>query len=120
LEETKLTVKKGNWYNNLQVGDEVAIDNGHLHIGPRYRIGTVTKITPTGQIQIDNKEPKFKHGYIKGDKYTATMCIHELTDVLKEKIFKEQMIDKLENMNFKNLTIKQLKEIQNILEKKDE
>lgn len=110
---------RSEWLKNLKVGDKVAIDRGRGTWSSRYEVGTVTKITPTGQVQINNKEPKFRNGYVSsGNKWDLGVSIHELTDEIKEQIFRDKMTAKLENMKFKELSTEQLREIQKILENK--
>jgi len=103
------------WYKKLSVGDKVVVDNGRGGLGIRYNIGTVTKVTPTKMIQVDNKETKFKNGMILGNRYKETKVIHPFDSVWAEVAFRCWAVWQLENTNFNNHSTEELKGIVKVL-----
>jgi len=100
--------------SKLKVGDSVVIDNGRLCMQMRYTVGKITKITPTGRIQVDGKEPKYKDGMISGDRYRETKVLHVMCSDWEEVAFRCKMIWNLKNMKFDNCSTEELRGIQKV------
>lgn len=61
--------KREGWLRELSVGDEVAVENGRYGV-PNWYFAKVSKITPSGRMELDDKYTYDPRGYkISDDKY---------------------------------------------------
>lgn len=116
------TTMRTEWIKTLQVGDSVAIVENSMVSCKKYSAGIITKITPTGQIEVNGDKTKFNNrGYITGDTYKATKFITQLTTEVEDTIFrdsfKDQLITMLIESKFKKVPTEKLREIKKILER---
>ena len=103
------------WLASLKKGDDVAIMCYKPGLGRVYSIGTITKITPTGQIQINGNDPKYRNGEINGDQYNNGPTLKPLTDEIRETVFREEACLKLRNTKYERLSTEKLRKIKAVL-----
>jgi len=69
------------WLASLSVGDTVGVNSGRWHWSYKgYTLHTITKITPTRQITLDNGQRFTNDGYEMGainSFYRAKLCTYE-------------------------------------------
>ena len=100
------------WLASLKKGDDVAVYDDEYHIG------TITKITPTCQIEIGGNGRKYKGGRVRDGYYSKSL--HPLTDEIRAEIFdrrfRKKVISTLRNMEYGELSTEKLRKIKAVLE----
>lgn len=109
--------KEKEWLASLKVGDEVCYSSYRSN----YTISKVKKITPTGQIVLENGN-RFKEGvYRSGTGAWATLYrLKPVTEEIREKILRTKLINVIGDTNLHGLTLQQLKDIYTIIRKEGE
>jgi len=98
----------------LKVGDKVAVDTGW---GRTYwEIHKIIKITPSGMIDTENGW-RFRNGRFNVDKWTS-YYLSEVTEKIIEEVEKRKLIENFKKIIPEGLSIKQLKELNEITNSK--
>lgn len=101
-------------FKNLQVGDLVFV-----YYYSKTCIRPVQKITPTGLIKVDGNLFN-QNGRIRGgDSYCTTrieIATPEKIEEFQQRVYIKRIINNLKNLTTEDITIKQAKEINRILE----
>lgn len=101
------------WLESLTVGDEVAVNSGG-----RYLIEKVTKVTRTQIVTTYGRFRKSDGRYVGGSIWRITI-IQPVTDTIRNKIRKSELVLKLSRQNgfsFLTLSLDQLERIQAIID----
>ena len=98
------------WMQELRVGDKVARVYESSLLGNTYTIETVTKVTKTGQIKISNNEGKFKPQYDCGMNSKGRKIVPTTQKVL-DSVEKETLINELNKLELKKLSVHKLREM---------
>jgi len=100
--------KRTEWISTLKVGDEVAISSRY-----HLQVCKVSKITPSGRLNLDNNAVVNSDGSIRGDSYNH---IEQVTDEIRIKIWRGRAMNKIRlKMKLEKLTNKNLKIILDIV-----
>lgn len=99
---------------NLKVGDQVAYSASFSQF---YSVGTVSKITPTGRIYLDNGK-KFNNGghELGAAGRWSSASLYELTDKIKDKAVKQQLLQRIDRSELNKLSNDDLKKIVDIID----
>lgn len=101
-------------------GDKVAIDKGGSYQG--YQVGTVERITPSGQIVVNlggMSSARFdKDGREVGSRGTWRWRIVPLTAEIQDKIDTQRIASKLGILNWSKVSVDKLRAIESILDTK--
>lgn len=99
--------------DEVNEGDEVAMDVGGYGY-PNWRIATVTKKTPTGIISTSNGRKFNNDGYERGasrGSFSKRTYIQPVTDEIREKIERSDLLGKISRTKFEQLDTTQLRKI---------
>lgn len=98
-------------------GDKVAIDKGGSYQG--YQVGTVERITPSGQIVVNlggMSSARFdKDGREIGNRGTWRWRIVPLTAEIQDKIDSQRIASKLSIVNWSKMPVEKLRIIERLL-----
>ncbi|PLS18999.1 hypothetical protein CVD28_00940 [Bacillus sp. M6-12] len=104
------------WLDNLQVGDEVAMNVGSYGYS-RYKKATITKITPKRRFTTSNGMTFNPDGteYGKKDTWSRRSNIEPVTQEISDHIEQTELLNVIEATKFKELSLEQLRGIHAIL-----
>ena len=103
---------------DLKVGDEVFYSNGSV-----YSSGAIIEITRITDTMIICNNTKFRkdNGNLVGNASEYILPrIKVLIEELKKQVYKQRYIRKIDNFNFGKLTYEELKELYEMIVKKNE
>ncbi|WCK57010.1 hypothetical protein PP175_27865 (plasmid) [Aneurinibacillus sp. Ricciae_BoGa-3] len=103
------------WLEDLQVGDEVSYQIGSFS-GGRTVIDTIKKITPTRRMDVGHMRFD-SNGYEMGksNSWTPRCVLNPVTDEIRNEVERAKLVNELADVNFKTLSLNQLRAIQLIL-----
>lgn len=100
------------WLKTLKVGDEVCYDTAY--ISENYVIATVSGITPTGMVRLDNGLLFNKGGFCRDKMRNFRYHLQPVTDEIREKVRRKELLTLIGKFKFVNLTLAQLEAIAEI------
>lgn len=101
------------WLEWLKEGDDVCYDTKT----GGYVIDKIVKITPTRQIKTASGKT-FRGGFCTQNKWD-TYYLEAVTDKVKSEVLCRRLIAKIKGTDFKNVPLKKLQQIAEILDRRD-
>jgi hypothetical protein len=101
---------------NIKVGDQVAQVYTSFGFGTTYTLRTVTKVTKTGQIEIDSRDEKFKPRYSSWSNSSHSTTLIPVTQDVLDNIEKYSLVSKLGKMKPSELNLDKLRRMTAILD----